>query len=60
MMPVTVFYASKRAGKGIRRDCRLPCITNQRDACAKKASLFDWRLFQRMADNMAVEFERGN
>ena len=51
MMPVTVFYASKR-GEGNPQRLSLPCI--RINATPARMSQLSLETFQRMADNMAV------
>jgi len=51
MMPVTVFYASKR-GDGNPQRLSLPCI--RINATPARMSQFSLETFQKMADNMAV------
>ena len=51
MMPVTVFYASKR-GEGNPQRLSLPCI--RINATAARMSQLSLETFQKMADNMAV------
>jgi len=51
MMPVTVFYASKR-GEGNAQRLSLPCL--RINATAARMSQLSLETFQKMADNMAV------